>query len=862
MKRIMFLMALVLMSLSIFSDTVEKDGISYNLNYDTKEAAVTAGTNKYKGDITIPTFIEVNEQIFKVTSIEDAGFADCDELKSVIIPSSINKIGLGIFSGCNELTNVVVSNDNMVYDSRYDCNAIIETETNMLLAGCNNSTIPYSVRSIAGRAFENCTKMKNVNIPNSMIEFGGFTGCENLSEIIIPNSVLSLYANVFKNCKSLKSINLSPNLTIIYYGSFENSGLQSISIPHGVSSIEDRAFCMCNDLKDVVIPNSVTNIGKLAFYSCFSLNTIKIPQGLEILNDDVFFCCTNLKIVYLPKTLKSLGSTFNGCNISDVYCFADEAPVASTYTFQLPVFDNNTTLHVPAKSIDKYKSSSVWNQFGNIVALTDEELKIYSDDVIDDVVEGIYNAHPDSYRISSKGTETYGLFDPHRGVCIKDNGDGTYYVDDLLGEWYSRQYGLNYAMTGNIIIAEDGKVTLKDSHVNGWDDSLISLTGSYDASTSTIKIEAEYVNGIKFYQTWVKDKQVKTIEGINYKINHDNDAQVVRGIYSGAVTIPNNISYNGNIYTVSSIKERAFEGCSGLESVTIPNNVVSIEDYVFDGCSNMTSVNIPNSVYSIGQYAFGGCNNLSNLNLPDKLTTIGEYAFCACHNVKALIIPASVLKISHTAFEECDGLESINVDNNNIKYDSRNDCNAVIETPTNKLVVGCKNTVIPQDITTIGSYAFLGCSNLTKLVLPNSVTCIEFGAFWNCNGLKVVIAGSNVEQIKGGAFNRCSGLKDFYIYAEKCPTIPIYDFDETPIENATLHVPAASIELYKTTAPWSRFGSVVALTKDDPIPTGISSISMDKTKDNKWYDLNGRKFESEPNAKGIYIINGEKVFRK
>ena len=244
--------------------------------------------------------------------------------------------------------------------------------------------------------------------------------------------------------------------------------------------------------------------------------------------------------------------------------------------------------------------------------------------------------------------------------------------------------------------------------------------------------------------------------------------------------------------------------------------------------------------------------------------------------MKSLIIPASVLKIGDRSFTECEGLESIIVESENIKYDSRNNCNAIIETYTNKLILGCKNTVIPQDITTIGGGAFAGCVNLKMLDIPNSVTTIENGAFWRCIGLRYFIAGGNVERIDSGAFQECSNLhsivvsstikqigwwsfsecpelKDFYLYADICPSTDLEAFYGTPIENATLHVPAASVETYKRTAPWSGFGKIVALTDNDPKPTDVNTQKVD----NNVYPVNtftieGRRI-SNP-QRGLNII--------
>ena len=887
MKRLFLVITLMLISMSVFSETIERDGISYNLNCDTKEAAVTAGTNPYKGDITIPTSISINGQIFNVTSIEDAAFCGCEELQSVCIPSSIINIGYGIFSGCNTLTNIVVSNDNMVYDSRYDCNAIIETATNTLIVGCNNSTIPCSVQSIASRAFEKCTKLTKVNIPNAVIELGGFTGCENLSEINIPNSVSFIKSSTFNGCKSLKSIKLPQGIQWITYACFANSGLQSISIPNGVNCIEQRAFSMCKDLEDVIIPNSVKSIGEYAFENCDALKTIKIPKSIETLNDNVFQDCSNLQTVYLPGTLKSIGGSFYSCSkISDVYCFAEEVPITDSYNFYFPSIDNNTTLHVPTQSIDKYKSASGWSRFTKIVALTEEDLKIYDDEpliVNDEGIEGIYKILPDSYRVSGGRNQEYGNFDPPIEIAIKDNGDGTFYVDDLFGGWYwyRTSYGPNYAMTGNIVIAEDGTVTLKDSHVIGWDDSLISLTGSYDASTSTFKIEAEYVNGITFYQTWVKDKQVVNIDGVNCKITSDNNASVVKGCYSGVITIPNIISYNDKSYPITSIV-RAFEGCSGLTSVTIPNSIISLEEGSFSGCSNLTSVTIPNSiislkdglftgcsnlvavtipnsivtigsttfagcvsltsmtipnsVVSIGDLAFCACNSLSNLTLSDKLATIGKASFSECHNLKSLVIPASVLKIGADAFCYCESLESIKVDKKNTKYDSRDNCNAIIETVTNELICGTKNTVIPNSVTSIGTSAFFGCLGLTSITIPNSVTSIGNYAFDGCTDLiSVTVENETPVAIKENTFTNSA--------------------------EATLYVPEGSLEKYKAAPVWKDFKSIQAIGS-----TGIKGIEMIGGETFDVYNLYGLKVKLNATSldglpRGIYIVKGKKIMK-
>ena len=354
--------------------------------------------------------------------------------------------------------------------------------------------------------------------------------------------------------------------------------------------------------------------------------------------------------------------------------------------------------------------------------------------------------------------------------------------------------------------------------------------------------------------------------------------------------------------SVTSIGDWAFQYCYSLPSITIPDGVTSMGIAVFYDCRELASVTIGKDVTSIGTLPFNSCMSLTSVKVDPENTTydsrdncnaiiltasnkliagcqtstipngvkeIGTWAFSHCSGLTSITIPSSVKKIGYSVFSECNDLSSIKVDPENTVFDSRDNCNAIIETASNKLFFGCKNTIIPSGVTSIREEAFLGCSGLTSITIPGSVTSIENSAFRDCSDLTSVTIGNGVTSIGSGAFHGCSSLTsvtfgssvtsidewafggcDMSVVITKIENpFDIYAniFSENTYKNSTLYVPIGTIDKYKATEGWRLFVNI-----KEGEPSGVTSLETEKAKEIKRYALDGRPINDS--HKGITII--------
>ena len=221
------------------------------------------------------------------------------------------------------------------------------------------------------------------------------------------------------------------------------------------------------------------------------------------------------------------------------------------------------------------------------------------------------------------------------------------------------------------------------------------------------------------------------------------------------------ISNDGTYYSVTDYTGTATEVYIPSAYEGLP--VTRIGGSAFQFCSNLTGITIPNSVTSIGKSAFSVCSSLTSIKLPDSVTMIGEAAFSVCSSLTSITIPKGVTSIGERAFDSCSSLENIAVASSNSVYHSAENC--IIETESKTLIVGCSNSVIPSDgsVTNIGDSAFSGCSSLTSITIPDSVTSIGDLAFDSCSSLTSITIPDSVTSIGVSAFGGCSSLTSITI---------------------------------------------------------------------------------------------------
>ena len=759
-----------------------------------------------------------------VNNIEIGAFYGCSELKTITIPNSVTTLGDGIVANCNKLTTIVVENGNSVFDSRDNCNAIINTNTNTLVQGCQNTAIPSNVTGIGTYAFYYCESLTNAIIPDSVlsIEDYAFEGCSSLTSVTIGNSVTSIGENAF--CGSgLTSLKIPENVTSVGRSAFQSCyELNSVTIGKSVTSIEsdafsdcrelseinylgdidswasisfgnlsanptyytqtlkikgevvtsiiidtankinNNAFVFCKSLTSVIMGDSVTSIGYNAFYGCSGLTSLTIGENVTTIGSGAFFECSSLTSLKIPENVTSVGrSAFSSC-------------------------DDLTKIFIDRASIAMKLLGTDYSYCGGILSNSD--------------IQYIYI----KTSIVEEGNVPYYILNNYLGVLeiTSDNAVSEGESDNIGYTRFSKVFSIN---DYNGILVFTCNETTKTASVKAANTSITSAD-------------------IPAY--------VKTANNVVCKVNTIEEYAFSSCANLTSVTIPT---------TVTSIGAYAFYLCANLQSITIPSGVTTIGDRTFQGCTNLKTANLPNTITSFGNYAFRSCTYLENLSLPSSLKTMGDFALSGCKSLTSLVVPNSVTTIGDYAFEYCFGMTKItigsgvtsiaehafaetyrlvevynlstvnitttsfgldSVDNYDVRIYSSGTSN--ISKDANGFVFNkidgtyyliayegketnitlpssyngsnyvmrryalynyefLNNVTIPSNLTSIGAYAMAHCYGLTSLVIPSNIQTIGDYAFWKSTAITTITIGSGVTSIGTSAFEGCDSRENIFI---------------------------------------------------------------------------------------------------
>ena len=670
-------------------------------------------------------------------------FYGCISLESITIPDSVKTVSEESFYYCKNLKSLHLNFS--------DLNSFLNIDR---ITGTYGSWLDNVDYYIDGELLTELTIPEDV----TKIEEYAFSGCKSLQRVTISNSVISIEGSAFSGCKALESVHFS-NLTSVlkmshdgwagwkdvdYY--IDGELLTDLTVPEGITTINNRAFEECRSLKSIKIPDSVTSIGNHAFKGCTSLTSIMIPKGVVKIGEQAFCGCKSLESIKIPDSVTSIGDhAFEGCTSLTSIMIPKGVVKIGEQAFRGCKSLESVTIPSSVTSIGE----DAFGGCSSLERITNPEiLKLYPKDAFNkcEALERVYFSDLTSvFKMSHEGRN-----------CWKDVD---YYIDGEL--------------LTDLIVPEE--ITTINDHAFEGCRSLVNIM--MPTSVTSIGNHA-FKNCSNLASIMIPESVTKigddafagckSLERVNF-----SDVTRVCGILYNRYPDWKDVDYyiDGKLLTeltspedVTNIEAYAFSGCKSLVSITMLEGVTSIDKYAFYGCSNLTSITLPASVRYIAEGAFAGCESLERVYFSDISSVCG-----ILHNrypgwkdvdyyidgklLTELTIPESVVHIGDHAFEGCRSLKSITIPNS-------------VTSIYDYTFYGCSNLVsitIPEGVTSIQGYAFYGCSNLTGITIPNSVRSIDEYAFYGCSNLASIIIPDSVLRIGGyhadeNTFKKCDNL--------------------------------------------------------------------------------------------------------
>ena len=699
----------------------------------------------------------------------------------------------GAFYGCDMITSITLGNgvSNIGSKAFYSCANLISI------------TIPDSVTSINEYAFSDCSSLCSVVIPDSVSLVGGyaFYNCTSLTSAIVPALTYNLGWSCFKGCSSLESLTIGGEYLLGYYfgdESFDNSqettqadtmyttctyyipstlinvvvtsgslhygifsgcsGLTSITLLSGVSSIREKAFIDCSNLVSLLIEDGLTDVGRYAFKNCTSLSSLVIPGSVTKIEEDILSGCSSLESLTIPFVGKDFSASSASSTTLFGYFFGKTSYSGGQNTSQRygnsSVYSVVYCIPVSLKSVTVSGGNLFYGAFygcsklvsivlGSGVSSIESNAFRYCSSLTSIIIPG---------SVSTISTYAFADCSSLTSVII---GDG---VNTIGNSAFYNCIGLASVTIGNGVTSIGNSAFRYCSNLVSVvvPDGVTSI-GEYAFADCTNLESIVISDGV----TSIGNSAFNGCSNLTSITIPDSVTSIGDGAFYGctslaSISIPDGVEILG---------ASMFGDCSNLNNVAIGNGVTSIGNSAFRCCSNLTSITIPDSVTSIGNSAFYGCTSLASVTIGNGVTSIGEYAFSQCTNLTSIAIPKNVSNISsHCVFDGCINL-NISIDSENPYYQSIN--NVVYSKDLTSLICCTpkidSDFVIPDGVISIGDYAFYDCDTLASIIIPDSVESINDTAFYSCSNLALITIGNGVTSIGSCSFYGCISLTSIII---------------------------------------------------------------------------------------------------